>query len=120
MGIDNATLFLQERIESTTRGTLSLFGVSVDRDLVLWAGPLVLFSLMLFYWSPFGKRTRRSADKKQGESSRRDYPWVVCFQGGISGAVSYLTVIGVPLMASVLLLLEHGEREELSTKVGAE
>lgn len=118
MGIDNATLFLQERIESTTRGTLSLFGVSVDRDLVLWAGPLVLFSLMLFFWLHLRQANEALTDKKQGESSR-DYPWVVCFQGGISGAVSYLTVIGVPLMASVLLLLEHGEREELSTKVGA-
>ena len=50
MGIDNAALFLQERIEATTRGTLTFFGISVDRALVLWVGPAVLFSLMLFLW----------------------------------------------------------------------
>ena len=117
MGADNATLFLQERIEATTRGSLSLFGVSVDRDLVLWAGPLVLFSLMLFLWLHLRQANGALSDKKQVESSR-DYPWVVCFRGRISGAVSYSTVIGVPLIASVLLLFEHGERNELSTKVG--
>jgi hypothetical protein len=50
MGIDNATMFLQERIESTTRGSLTFFGVSVDRDLVLWVGPGLCAFLLLFFW----------------------------------------------------------------------
>jgi hypothetical protein len=49
MGTENATLFLQERIEATTHGSLSLFGVSVDRDLILLAGPAALSALMLFF-----------------------------------------------------------------------
>ena len=49
MGPDNATLLLQERIEATTRGTLNFFGVSVDRGLILFAGPAALFGLMLFF-----------------------------------------------------------------------
>jgi|SRR4051812_37891162 hypothetical protein len=50
IGTENATLFLQERIEASTHGFLNLFGVSVDRDLVLMAGPAALFALMLFFW----------------------------------------------------------------------
>jgi hypothetical protein len=49
MGTENATAFLQERIEATTHGSLNLFGVSVDRDLILVAGPATLLGLMLFF-----------------------------------------------------------------------
>ena len=50
MGTENATLFLQERIEATTHGSLSLFGVSVDRDLVLFGRASGPFGTMLFFW----------------------------------------------------------------------
>lgn len=117
MGIDNATLFLQERIEATTRGTLTLFGVSVDRDLVLWVGPAVLSSLMLFFWLHLRHLNASELSESEVESSR-DYPWVVCFPYRVSSAVSYCCVVAFPIAACVLLLISHGDWQEPSTRYG--
>lgn len=118
MSIDNATLFLQERIESTTRGTLTFFGVSVDRVLVLWVGPAVLFSLMLYFWLHLRHVNSVSVREIHAESSN-GYPWVVCFPDSISEIVSYCSIIAFPIAASVLLLIEHGAWHEWSTRGGA-
>ena len=80
MGADNATLFLQERIEATTRGTLSLFGVSVDRDLILLAGPAALFALMLFFLLHLRHVNAPATWSKYEIESTRDYPWIACLK----------------------------------------
>lgn len=119
MGADNAALFLQERIEAGTRGSLSLFGVSVDRDLVLFAGPAALLALTLFFWLHL--RQVNDADEggqREGQSSR-DYPWVACFQGRLSGAVAYGCLVGLPVGSSLLLLFRHGELADKTTWLGA-
>jgi hypothetical protein len=119
MGTENATLFLQERIEATTHGSLSLFGVSVDRDLILLAGPATLSALMLFFLLHL-RQVNSGTPWDEGEvKSSRVYPWVACFRDRLSGTVTYGCLIGLPIGSSLLLLFKHGELAERTTWWGA-
>lgn len=119
MGTENATLFLQERIEATTHGSLSLFGVSVDRDLILLAGPAVLSGLMLFFLLHLRQVNTAASWNDDEVRSSKAYPWIACFQDRLSGAVTYGCLVGLPMGASLLLLFKHGELAEHTTWWGA-
>jgi hypothetical protein len=119
MGTDNATLFLQERIEATTHGSLNLFGVSVDRDLILLAGPATLSALMLFFLLHLRQVNTGGAWDEGEVKSSRVYPWVACFRDRLSGTVTYGCLIGLPIGSSLLLLFKHGELAERTTWWGA-
>jgi hypothetical protein len=119
MGADNAALFLQERIEASTRGTLSLFGVSVDRDLILLAGPAVLLALTLFFLLHLRQVNAPASWSKDEIESAGDYPWIACFQDRISGFATYFCLIVLPVGASLLLLFKHGESGDSTTQTGA-
>jgi hypothetical protein len=119
MGTENATLFLEERIEATTHGSLSLFGVSVDRDLILLAGPAALSALMLFLLLHL-RQVNTGGSWDEGEiKSSKDYPWIACFRDRLSGAATYGCLIGLPIGSGLLLLLKHGELAEHTTWWGA-
>jgi hypothetical protein len=119
MGANNAALFLQERIEATTRGTLNLFGVSVDRDLILLAGPAALLALMLFFLLHLRQVNAPASWSKLEIESAREYPWIACFQDRLSGLGTYLCLIVLPIGASFLLLFKHGESGDSTTRWGA-
>jgi hypothetical protein len=118
MGTENATLFLQERIEASTHGSLNLFGVSVDRDLVLMAGPAALFAFMLFFWLHLRQVNATVSWDQSGIESTKEYPWIVCFGDWLSGTVSYGCLIVLPVGASLVLLLRHGESADDTTWLG--
>jgi hypothetical protein len=119
MGANNAALFLQERIEATTRGTLNLFGVSVDRDLILLAGPAALLALMLFFLLHLRQVNAPAPWSKLEIESAREYPWIACLQDRLSGLATYLCLIVLPIGASFLLLFKHGESGDSTTRWGA-
>ena len=123
MGTENATLFLQERIEATTHGSLNLFGVSVDRDLILLAGPAALSALMLFFLLHLRQmnigESWSEGEVKSSKDSSKDYPWIACFRDRLSGAVTYGCLIGLPIGSSLLLLFKHGELADYTTWWGA-
>lgn len=118
MGTENATLFLQERIEATTHGSLSLFGISVDRNLILLAGPATLSALVLFFLLHLRQINRSSWSEGEFESGR-DYPWIACFRDRLSGVVTYICLLLLPIGSSVLLLFKHGQLDENTTRWGA-
>lgn len=119
MGTENATLFLQERIEATTHGSLSLFGVSVDRELILLAGPAALSALMLFFLLHLRQMNTGESWGEGEVKSSKDYPWIACFRDRLSGAVTYGCLIGLPIGSSLLLLFKHGELADDTTWWGA-
>lgn len=119
MGANNATLFLQERIEATTRGTLNLFGVSVDRDLILLAGPATLLALMAFFLLHLRQVNTPASWSKLEIESAREYPWIACFRDRLSRLAAYLCLIVLPIGASFLLLFKHGESGDSTTRWGA-
>jgi hypothetical protein len=120
MGAENATLFMQERIEASTRGSLSLFGVSVDRDLILFAGPAAVSSLMVFFLLHVRHVNTAARWDEDDVKSSEDYPWIACFRDRLSGAATYGCLIVLPVGSSLLLLLlKHGELSEYATLGGA-
>jgi len=119
MGADNAALFLQERIEATTRGTLNLFGVSVDRDLILLAGPAALLALMVFFLLHLRQVNAPASWSEQEIESAEEYPWIACFQDRLSGLATYFFLIALPIGASLFLLSKHGESGDSTTRWGA-
>ena len=106
---------MQERIEATTHGTLSLFGVAVDRDLILLAGPATLTALMLFFLLHLRQLNAPTSWDEREVESTRDYPWIACFQDSLSGAAAYCCLIGLPIGSCFLLLFKHGELDEGTT-----
>jgi hypothetical protein len=114
MGADNAALFLQERIEASTHGSLSLFGVSVDRDLILLAGPAALFALMLFFLLHLKQVNAPVTWDKHELESAKDYPWLACFPDQWSSATTYGCLVGLPIGSSLFLLLRKNEGWEES------
>lgn len=119
MGTENATLFLQERIEATTHGSLSMFGVAVDRDLILLAGPATLLALTLFFLLHLRQVNSGESWEEDEVKSTQEYPWVACFKGRLSGTVTYFCLVGLPVGSSLLLLFKHGAMAEDTTYGGA-
>lgn len=118
MNLDGATVFLQDQLESTRRGSLSFFGISVERSLVIWVGPSLCLSLGVFFVLHLRHLLRTSAGDSRGFGEAVRYPWVICFSDRLSGVVGYCTLFVPPLAANLLLLLNHGDRHEPSTWVG--
>jgi hypothetical protein len=116
MGIESATLFLQDQIESTRRGSLSFFGIAVDRSLVIWAAPGICTCLLLFFVLHFRHLMRTRTANDLGEATA--YPWIVSFSDRVSGFVSYVTVLVLPAATNVLLLVKHGSLPELASRAG--
>jgi hypothetical protein len=120
LGADNAALFLQERIEASTHGSLSLFGVSVDRDLILLAGPATLLALMLYLLLHLKQVNAPETWDKHELESAKDYPWIACFPDLWSSATTYGFLVGLPIGSSLLLLLrKNGGLKESATYWGA-
>jgi hypothetical protein len=118
MNLDGATVFLEDQLESDRRGSLSLFGISVDRSLLTWVGPSLCLSLMLFFVLHLRHMPLTSAGDLPGVGEAARYPWVICFSDRASGIVGYCTLFVPPLGANLLLLLNHGNRREASTWLG--
>lgn len=113
---EQATAFLQQQLESSQHGTLSFFGVPVERRLAVPAGPIVCFSILLFLCLHL--RNFRSVGK--GSDSLNYFPWVPLFKF-TPGAlfVTYMTLLVLPVFANEELVRRLGNVHEGSTQLGA-
>ncbi len=112
--VDQATIFFQEQLESSKRGTLSFFGIPVERSLAISAGPVICFSILLFLC--LHVRHFRSVAPEANEA--RDYPWVPLFKGVWGWFVTFVTILILPVLANAVLLTRFGHWQEQSTKMG--
>ena len=116
LNVGEATVFLQEQLESSTRDTISFFGIPVERTLAISAGPIVCFSILLFLWL----HLRHFQSVAEVLRQAPDYPFVPLFQGAAGALfVTYATILVLPIVANEELLRRFGNRGELSTKLGA-
>lgn len=115
MGVEQATLFIEEQMESNKRGaTLSFFGVPIDTELAVWAGP-TLCSFVLFFFLLHFRRLRqlvRSTDHLE------KFSWIALFPDRLSGTVAYVSLLVVPGVANIRLLWRYGHRSDGATQVG--
>jgi hypothetical protein len=113
---EQATVFLREQLEESTRGTLSFFGIPVERNLAIATAPIVCFSILLFLVLHI-RHLRQISD---GIAWIPTYPFVPIFKGAVGALlVTYITVLALPIAANAELLMRFGTWEDGSTKVGA-
>ena len=111
-----ATVFLEEQLEATTRGTVSFFGIPVETRLAISASPIVCFSILLFLFLHI-----RHVRLMQGNiESAANFPFAPLFKGASGGLlVTYATVLVLPTLAVVELLTRFGDWSQWSTRIGA-
>jgi len=83
---------------------------------VIWAAPAICTFLLVFFVLHFRHLMRMTTANDLGEAAA--YPWIVSFSDGVSGFVSYMTVLVLPAATNVLLLVKHGSLPELTTRAG--
>lgn len=111
-----ATVFLEEQLEATTRGTVSFFGIPVETRLAISASPIVCFSILLFLCL----HLRHVRLTKGSIEAAANFPFAPLFKGA-SGAllVVYVTVLILPTFAVGELLARFGDWNQWSTRIGA-
>jgi hypothetical protein len=114
MTVDQAVVFLDEQLESSSRGTMTFFGIPVERSLAIGAGPAICLSILVFFYMHL-KQLRVSATDREVVQS---YPWALIFAGWWALVVSLMSVFFLPVGANVCLLLRFGQRRELSGMLG--
>jgi hypothetical protein len=112
---EQAIVFQEDQVESNTHGAISFFGIPVERDLAICAGPAVCFAILLFLCLHL--RHIHFVGTQDGVVAL--YPWVPLFRGIWALGVTYVTVLVLPVAANVLLLVRFGNLTDWSTRVGA-
>lgn len=111
--VGEATLLLQEELASNARGTLSFFGIPVERSLAVSAGPAVCFSILLFLCLHV-----RHFRIFVGGYDINGFPWVPLFRGPLNLVVTGATLVILPVVANGELLRRYGHWSEPSTGIG--
>jgi len=111
-----ATVFLEEQLEATTRGTVSFFGIPVETRLAISASPVVCFSILLFLYLHI-----RHVRLMEGSiKNAADFPFAPLFKGALGALlVTYATVLALPILANGELLARFGDWTQWSTRISA-
>jgi hypothetical protein len=113
--VEQATGFVQEQLETSARGTLSFFGIPVERSLAISAGPIVCFSILLF----FCLHVRQFRTVTEDVNVVPSYPFAALFQSPVAAiSVIYFTVLLLPVFSNTALLWKFGRLQEVSTQLG--
>jgi hypothetical protein len=111
---DQAIVFLQEESAANSRGTLSFFGIPVERSLAISAGPVVCFSILLFLCL----HLRHFRSMVSSNDTIIFFPWVPLFRSIWGEIVTIMTILVLPTIAIAVLLKRLGDWRELSTQIG--
>jgi hypothetical protein len=112
--VDTAISDLQKKLDSINTETTSFFGISVNKDIALWAGPFVCFAIEWF----FLRHLRQVSTLGSSRDMMKDYPWVAMFPGWWSGLTTYISLLFLPAVANLPLLVRYGHSRDLSTWFG--
>jgi hypothetical protein len=111
-----ATVFLEEQLEATTRGTVSFFGIPVETRLAISASPVVCFAILLFLCL----HVRHVRLMEGSIKNAADFPFALLFRGALGALlVTYATVLALPVFANGELLARFGDWTHWSTRIGA-
>lgn len=111
-----ATVFLEEQLEATTRGTVSFFGIPVETRLAISASPIVCFSILLFLCLHI-RHVRLTHGSIEAAAN---FPFAPLFKGAFGALlVTYATVLVLPTLAAGELLARFGDWSQWSTRIGA-
>src|SRR5438270_3151174 len=109
--IDNATSYLQQKLDSVKTETVSFFGISVNKTVSVWAAPLTCLSIEWFFLWHFRRFVLHDANE-----TATDYPWIALFPGRLNGITTYSSLALLPVCANSILLFFYGHGGEWATK----
>jgi hypothetical protein len=99
---EEAKRVLQAEIEKSSR-RISFFGVEIPTKMVVLTGPFLAFVLFMYLWS-YAKHLQRIY--QPNTDSLWTFPWLPLFPDSISWAVSFASILVLPLVAFVWLLVK--------------
>jgi hypothetical protein len=111
---DQAIVFLQEEMAANTRGTLTFFGISVERSHAVLAGPVAMFCILLF----MGLHLIHFRSLPPDNDAISSYPWVALFNGPLAVVVAYFSILILPVAPDGWLLYRFGRTAEWTTRIG--
>jgi len=114
-GPDQAVVFLQEEMAANERGTLSFFGIPVERSHAVLAGPVAMFCILLF----MGLHLMHFRSLSPSNDAIRSYPWVALFHSWPAARIADASILVLPVLADGALLYKFGQTAVWSTRVGA-
>jgi hypothetical protein len=94
--LDEAARYLQLRAEQQ-QGNVEILGMQLRTDLVAWAGPFVLLILLIHLFVHL-QHLRPIAHTDP--DAIRVYPWIALFEGGLSVALVFLSLVLLPSLAA--------------------
>jgi hypothetical protein len=112
---DQAIVFLQEEMAANARGTLSFFGIPVERSHAVLAGPVAMFCILLF----MGLHLMHFRSLSPSNDAIRSYPWVALFHSWPAARIADASILLLPVLADGALLYKFGQTAEWSTRAGA-
>jgi hypothetical protein len=107
---DQTVVFLQEESEASTRGSVSFFGIPVERNLAIYAGPVACSSILLFLCL----HLRHFRSLGASRDAIKVFPWVPLFAGVWGISIAVLTILVLPTSANALLLIRFGHSTDVS------
>lgn len=111
---NEATVFLQEELSSSRRGTVSFFGISVERSLALSAGPTASLAILIF----LALHLQHFQSRFSNVAGANGYPWVALFGSTLAKTVTICSILILPSAANVALLRSYGHWSDLGTRTG--
>jgi hypothetical protein len=112
--VDTAIFSLQKKLDSINTETTSFFGISVNKNIALWAGPFVCFAIAWFFLRHLSQINALGYSRETLQS----YPWVAIFPGWLSGLTTYISLLFLPPVANLPLLYNYRHSRDLSTWAG--
>jgi hypothetical protein len=112
--VDTAISSLQKKLDSINTETTSFFGISVNKNIALWAGPFVCLAIEWFFLRHLCQVSALASSREM----MKNYPWVAMFPGWQNGLTAYISLLVFPVMTNLLLLIRYGHTRDLSWWAG--
>lgn len=103
MDVETAASQLKGRLDSVNTETVAFFGISVNKTVALWAGPLVCFMIEWLFLLHLENLSNQVIEA----GIAKDCPWIALYNGRRSEWTTYISLL-FPVMADLILLYNYG------------
>lgn len=114
MSLTDASKFLQDKIDST-HNDLSFLGISIQQEVAVWVGPLVVALIMVYLLSHF--RHLHNIDNLNGPPMKM-FPWIGIFEDSLSRTLTFISIAIMPVASETALLVRSGHWSNRTTLAG--
>jgi hypothetical protein len=95
----DAMRYLASRNEAEKKNDLEVSSLRIDSETAIWAAPVIVGLLLLFFLSHLRQLRRISKEEK----CIMDFPWVGIFSDWLGQVIAYGTILVLPVLSDILL-----------------